>query len=95
MRKLVFNLHLSVALIVGLFVVILGVTGSIMAFELEIADFFHADLIYVKPGLHRLSLTEISGALPKMLPCEAAFGYGIPTARTVPTRSSRAAAWYS
>jgi uncharacterized iron-regulated membrane protein len=29
-------------------------------------------------------LTEISGALPKMLPCEAAFGYGIPTA---PNRS--------
>ena len=34
--------------------------------------------------LHRLSLTEISGALAKTLPCEAAFGYGIPTA---PNRS--------
>ena len=33
MRKLLFNLHLYGALIVGIFVVIIGVTGSIMAFE--------------------------------------------------------------
>jgi uncharacterized iron-regulated membrane protein len=33
MRKLLFNLHLYLALIVGLFVVIIGVTGSFLEFD--------------------------------------------------------------
>ena len=33
MRKVVLNLHLYSALVVGLFIVLIGVTGSIMVFE--------------------------------------------------------------
>jgi len=44
MRKLFFTLHLYVALIAGIFVVILGLTGSIMAFEPEIDHLLHSKL---------------------------------------------------
>src|SRR6185295_2758423 len=36
LRKLLFSLHLYTALIAGVFIMILGVTGGIMAFEPEI-----------------------------------------------------------
>ena len=36
MRKVILQLHLIVALTAGIFIVILGVTGSIMAFEPEV-----------------------------------------------------------
>ena len=36
MRKLLLNLHLYSALIAGAFIIILGLTGSVMAFEPEI-----------------------------------------------------------
>ena len=41
MRKLLFNLHLYVALIVGLFILILSVTGAIVAFGPELDALFN------------------------------------------------------
>ena len=52
MRKLIFNLHLYLALIAGVFVVILGVTGGIMAFEPE--------LDHVLRGRYREPLRQIA-----------------------------------
>ena len=49
MRKVLFNLHLYVALIVGLFVVILSVTGAIVAFGPELDAFFNPKLFHVEP----------------------------------------------
>ena len=40
-RRLLFNLHLYMALIAGAFITILGVTGAIMAFETELDRLFH------------------------------------------------------
>jgi uncharacterized iron-regulated membrane protein len=48
-RKLLFNIHLYLALVTGVFVLILGLTGSIMAFETEIDHLLHWKLSYITP----------------------------------------------
>jgi uncharacterized iron-regulated membrane protein len=61
MRKLVFNLHLYLALTAALFVILMGITGSLMAFEPEIDRLLHRKQAYVTPvGARALSFTEIS-----------------------------------
>lgn len=75
MRKFLFNIHLYLALIAGVFVLILGLTGCIMAFEPELDHLLHAGLSYVKPGAHRLSLVEIGAAVQKAFPGERPGGY--------------------
>ena len=67
-RKIVFSLHLYTALIVGLFIVILGVTGSIMAFEDDLDRALNAGLFHVEPGVRKLPIgmleDRIAGAYP-------------------------------
>jgi uncharacterized iron-regulated membrane protein len=77
MRKLLFNLHLYVALIAGVFVLILGLTGAIMAFEPELDHLLHPGLSYVTPGPHRLTLVELGDAVAKVFPGERATGYSL------------------
>ena len=79
MRKLIFSLHRYLALLVSLFVVILGVTGSIMAFEPEIYHLLHPGLSYVKPRGHALSLVEIGAAVSKRVPGDRILGYVLST----------------
>ena len=59
MRKLLFNLHLYFALVVGVLIAILGLTGSIMAFEPEIDHLTHPHRSYVKPEGQPKTLAEI------------------------------------
>src|SRR5436190_12728255 len=80
MRKLLFNLHLYLALIAGVFVVILGLTGSIMAFEPEIDHLLHAHLSYVAAGEQPLNLAQISSVIAKAFPGEAISGYTLSSA---------------
>jgi uncharacterized iron-regulated membrane protein len=75
MRKLIFNLHLYVALAAAVFVIILGITGSIMAFEPEIDHLLHWSLTYVKPAGHALSLAEIGAVVAKAYPGDRIVGY--------------------
>jgi len=70
MRKLLFNLHLYLALVAGVFILILGVTGSIMAFEPEIDHLLHRNLWHVTPQGRPLSLAEITAAVNKAFPGE-------------------------
>lgn len=79
MRKLFFNLHLYVALIAGVFVVILGLTGSIMAFEQEIDHVAHWKRTYVTPQPLSLSLADITGIVTRAFPGEPIRGYGLST----------------
>src|SRR5579871_6418798 len=65
MRKVLFTLHVYVALFAGIFVAILGVTGGIMAFEPEIDHLLHARLSYVTPHGRSLSLAQISDAIAR------------------------------
>jgi uncharacterized iron-regulated membrane protein len=77
MRKLLFNVHLYLALVTAIFVLILGVTGSIMAFESELDRWSHSKLVYVTPGSRTLSLEEIRASVAKAFPDERILGYGI------------------
>jgi uncharacterized iron-regulated membrane protein len=70
-RPLLFKLHLYISIAFGLYVGILGITGSIMAFQREIDRFAHADLAYVTPAPQRLSLAEIDAAVAKTYPGQA------------------------
>jgi len=74
-RRLVFNIHLYLALSVGVFIAILGVTGAIMAFETELDHVLHGKYAYVEPGVSRLPLAEIGAAVGKVYPGERIVGY--------------------
>jgi uncharacterized iron-regulated membrane protein len=75
MRKLIFNVHLYLALVAASFVIILGLTGSIMAFEPEIDRLLHRRLAYVAPGAHALSLAEIGAIVARSFPGERIQAY--------------------
>src|SRR5690242_20589889 len=79
MRRLLFTLHLSLALAAGVFVLILGFTGAIMAFETELDHVLHARLSYVKPQGRAMSLAEIGAVVAKAFPGEKIGGYSIAT----------------
>lgn len=68
MRKLLLNLHLYTALVAGLFIVILGVTGSIMTFETELDHVFNRSLFKVQPGPKPLSVVEVLNVLKTAYP---------------------------
>ncbi|HEY3835080.1 MAG TPA: PepSY-associated TM helix domain-containing protein [Bryobacteraceae bacterium] len=77
MRKLLLNLHLYIALIAGVFVLILGLTGSIMAFEPEIDHLFHRHLTYVTPQAQARSLVDLGAIVTRAFPDEPIRGYGV------------------
>jgi uncharacterized iron-regulated membrane protein len=79
MRKLLLNLHLYVALIAGVFIAILGLTGSIMAFETEIDHVLHWKLTYVTAQDRTLSLAELTEKVTSAFPGEPVRGYAIAT----------------
>ena len=75
MRRLVLNLHLLIAVIAGIFMVIQGITGSIMAFEPELDRDFHSHLSYIRPGTKVLSISEISSTISHRLAGEPIIAY--------------------
>ena len=75
MRKLVFNVHLSIALIAGAFMVILGVTGSIMEFEPELDQLFRPQLFFVTPGQRVLPLAELGDDVSRKFDGEPVVAY--------------------
>ena len=80
MRKVIFQCHLIVALVCGVFVVIFGVTGAILAFEPEIDHLTHSHLFYVKPQGQMLSIAGWTAAANKVFPNEKPELYGLPPA---------------
>ena len=68
MRKTILNLHLYASLAVGVFVVILGITGSIIAFEQELGRIFHPGLSFVKPQSQAHSLADIGTSVTRAFP---------------------------
>lgn len=65
LRRVLVFLHLWAALLAGIFLLLLGVTGSFMVFEIEIDRFLNRRLLDVQPSPHPLSLAEISASLEK------------------------------
>jgi uncharacterized iron-regulated membrane protein len=58
-RGILLKAHLVVGLTAGVFLVILGLTGTVMAFEADIPHWLHADLFYVHPESHPLPEQEL------------------------------------
>ncbi len=54
LRKVVLTIHLYMGLAAGIFLVILGLTGSVMALEEDISHWLHPELWYVTVGRHPL-----------------------------------------
>ncbi len=72
-------LHLSIALVAGLFVVTLGLTGSIMAFEPELDHLLHANLWHVEPHGAPLTLAAIATAIGAAYPGQPISRYEVST----------------
>jgi uncharacterized iron-regulated membrane protein len=70
-RGLILKIHLMLGLIAGAFLALLGVTGSILAFEPELDRLLHSDVSYVTPGERFLSLTEIGESVSRTYRGEA------------------------
>jgi uncharacterized iron-regulated membrane protein len=68
MRKLLLNLHLYLALFIGIFVVIIGVTGSVMAFEEEIDHLTHPQFFKVQPQGNPLPVVDLLKAASAAYP---------------------------
>lgn len=75
MRRLILKLHLVVAVIAGAFIVVLGATGSVLAFEPELDRLFHPHLSYVSPGATVLPLQQIGTAVSQRLSGEPVVAY--------------------
>jgi uncharacterized iron-regulated membrane protein len=76
-RRLVLQLHLILASVAGVFLVILGVTGSIMAFEPELWHVMHPHLSYVMPSAAPLPLAALGEAAKRASPDAPITGYGL------------------
>lgn len=68
MRNLILNLHLYTALVAGLFVITLGVTGSIMAFEEDIDRTMNPGLFKVEPAGQPMPVAAILASVKKAYP---------------------------
>jgi uncharacterized iron-regulated membrane protein len=77
MRKVVFTLHRCAALVTGVFVLILGVTGAVMAFEPELDHLLHPRLFHVSRGEHAQRLSQLADTVSLAFPGERVFGYGL------------------
>lgn len=82
MRKLLLTLHLWTTLAAGVFIVILGVTGCVMAFEIDLDRLFHASLFDVSPQpVASLPLTTLQGIVQYRFEGSRVQAFGLPQRR--------------
>jgi uncharacterized iron-regulated membrane protein len=86
MRRLILNIHLAIGLMAGLFVMVLGSTGTILAFEPELDRLFHRNISYVKAGGSTRSLVEIGNSISRKYPGEGIVAYLPSTETNFPTQ---------
>ncbi|HEX9458826.1 MAG TPA: PepSY-associated TM helix domain-containing protein [Thermoanaerobaculia bacterium] len=76
MRKLLLNLHLYGTLIAGIFVVILGLTGSIIAFEAQLDRLFNPSLFDIAPrATAPLPLSKLAEIVQRRFPGSKVEGF--------------------
>jgi uncharacterized iron-regulated membrane protein len=78
LRKVLLNLHLFAGLVAGVFLILLGVTGSVMVFEDEIDRALNPKLTWIIPGGKRLTLTDVKSRLEERYPGRTIVGFSIP-----------------
>jgi uncharacterized iron-regulated membrane protein len=70
MRRWVFKVHLWVGALAGGFFVLLGITGSILAFELPLDHVLNAKLSYISPSPRDLPLSQILRSVQASFPSD-------------------------
>ncbi len=76
MRKLLLNLHLYGTLVAGIFVAILGLTGSIIAFEAQLDRLFNPSLFDIAPQASApLPLSTLAAAVQRRFPGSKVDGF--------------------
>jgi uncharacterized iron-regulated membrane protein len=79
-RKVLLKLHLFGGFIGAAFIVVLGLTGGIMAFEEELDHVTHARLFHVSPLGAPLSLADLSARATAAFPGKPVVTYGLSVA---------------
>jgi uncharacterized iron-regulated membrane protein len=77
MGKVLLRLHLFAGLIAGVFLILLGITGSFMVFEDEVDRALNPKLTWIIPGEKRLTLTEIKSRLEERYAGRTVVGFSI------------------
>lgn len=85
LRPVLFTLHSYLAIAVGLYVAILGITGAIMAFETEIDRLANSKITYVTPAPPRLSFAQLGDDVAKAYPGQKISFYDIGDAPNLST----------
>jgi uncharacterized iron-regulated membrane protein len=70
MRNWVFKVHLWIGALAGGFFVVLGITGSILAFEIPLDHLLNAKLSYISPSPHDLPLNQILRSVQASFPSD-------------------------
>ena len=70
MRRWIFRVHLWCGALAGAFFAVLGLSGSVLAFESPLDRLLHARLSYVAPSQHALSLETIIRSVKMRFPTD-------------------------
>ena len=70
MRRWVFKVHLWIGALAGGFSVVLGITGSILAFELPLDHVLNAKFSYISPSSRDLPLSQILRSVQASFPSD-------------------------
>ena len=76
-RKVILNLHLCAGLIAAVFLLLLGLSGSVLVFENQIDRAINGKLSWVPPDSHNLSLADLKASLEKDYPGYHVAGFSI------------------
>ena len=77
-RRVILTLHLWAGMLVAVFLFLLGITGSLMAFENEIDRALNPRLTWIQPGSSPLSLAELKTKLEAANPGYTLVAFGFP-----------------
>jgi uncharacterized iron-regulated membrane protein len=80
LRKLWFNIHLYISLVLGVVIVLIGLTGSIITFDKEIDRLLNPELLTVQPQGQQRQMMEIVAAAKALHPEKIAGGVNPPLA---------------
>lgn len=78
LHKTLLLLHLWAGLVAAVFLLVLGVTGSLIAFENEIDHALNAKLTWIQPEPQRLSLEQLKVKIAEIYPGARVIGFALP-----------------
>jgi len=84
MRRGLLQLHLIGAAVAGVFIVILGLTGSVMAFEEELDHLTHPRLFHVAPQGPPRTLADLTARVTAVFPGKPVVTYGLGVSPDLP-----------